>query len=172
MNQLHAAAAYRASLPKGGRLPWLRPPEHGKLRAKLPKLGTCHRLPRSVDALGGAGATDADGLDHCLIHALNSLGIPVTCSPAQRGPFSALQHGNQFLQPFSQRLQHMPNDNITAGKYVMWRADHFVGVRVAAVVTVYDGDITTDFPTIADLIGSGSECMFYKLLHQALHVLF
>jgi hypothetical protein len=73
----------------------------------------------------------------CLVNALRSLGLPVPLSGP--GPFRALTDGNAMLRPLGLGLRHADVRVAGRGRFVLWFKDHFVGVRFAEAVTVFDG---------------------------------
>ncbi|CAJ1439678.1 unnamed protein product, partial [Effrenium voratum] len=69
--------------------------------------------------------------DVCLIDALRSLGVQL--SYQDDGPFWALTDGNKFLRPHGKCLRSVDvKDCAMPGKYVLFRAKHFMSLEVRA----------------------------------------
>jgi hypothetical protein len=105
--------------------------------------------------------------NHCLVHTLHSLGVPVVASTP--GPFWALSDGNMMLKPFAKRLQHVTISMLHCGHYVMWcpktiGCGHFTGMIITPTsVVVHDGGTTDIFSCAAD-VGFPSGTIVYKLV--------
>ncbi len=114
----------------------------------------------ACDPRGGSSPVSFGFRDVCLITSLRALGVHV---PYDRdGPLRALQDGNLILAPFQHRLTSVPWASLGAGLYILWRDGHFVAVRVAAKVTVKDGDVCTVFNSVSE-VGRPDRCVWFRL---------
>ena len=81
------------------------------------------------DALGGSGCQQRGFKDVCLVLALQSLGLPVSCD--RGGPFP-ISYGNTLLLPFGLQLsQKSCRKSLHDGGYVVFdkAAQHFFALQ-------------------------------------------
>ncbi|CAE6960638.1 RPL15 [Symbiodinium sp. CCMP2592] len=89
-----------------------------KLRRQMPLQKRSSRLKRDSGVVWFR--------DCCLVDALRSLGVKLAYTA--HGPFRALQDGNEMLRP--QELVPVGSSKWVPGKYIAYKACHFVGAEV------------------------------------------
>ena len=115
------------------------------------------------------GGMDADA-NLCLVHALHSLGVPVSATSA--GPHWALGDGNTMLRPFAKRLQHVATNTMLCGHFVVWCPattghGHFTGMVITPTSVLMHDDGTAEvFSCVADVCFRSGTVM-YKLVSTA-----
>jgi hypothetical protein len=120
--------------------------QHTSVVLVVPEISCC-----TIEDLDGplGGMEAGEHRDACLVTALRHLGVPVLDQGP--GPFRAHRDGNRFLSPFGLSLSRISTCSLGAGKFVRWRAGHFIAVVIDTGVTMRDGPLISRLESVLDL---------------------